>query len=266
MGIKTFVRGILFALMPFVATAGFSDTISGSGSAAFQNWSAADLNQNGNPYWDHTSMDGENKNIGFYLTDAPTAHLSGAPGALPFWGLAYNSPGDSGGAADPNIFFQRTALSSTASLELETAGASNVNQFGWYDITAPSVLHPLFLGPDSAPANTEFSPSLQYGFYLTTSGDTTYYTQSSLNSGGEDTHQHFVVFQESAISGKETYWLGIEDLPVGALGQEGNVGDYNDMIIRFSALWPPEEVPEPSTAALVLGAILLLTGWRRRCR
>ena len=209
-------------------------------------------------------MDGDNRNIGYFLTDAPTAHLLGAPGALPFWGNAYNSPADSGGTADPNFFFQRTALSSTVDLEMEMAGASNVNQFGWYDITSPSVLYPLFVGHDSAPATNVFSPSVQYGFYLKTLGGVTFYTQSSLNQSAEATHQHFAAFQESAISGKEIYWLGIEDSTVAALGQEGNVGDYNDMVIRFSALWPPEEVPEPTTLSLVLGGTLLLIGSRRR--
>lgn len=211
-------------------------------------------------------MDGVNRNIGYYLVNAPTAPLAGAPGALPFWGNAYNSVSDSGGTADPSFFFQRTAPSSAVSLQLEIAGVSNVNQFGWYDITDSSILHPLFLGPDSAPASTVFSPSPQYGFYLKTSGDNTYYTQSSLNSSGESDHQHFVAFQESAISGKEIYWLGIEDLSVAGLGQEGNIGDYNDMVIRLSALSPPNEIPEPSTAVLILGSALLFIGWRPRRR
>jgi hypothetical protein len=209
-------------------------------------------------------MDGDNRNIGYYLTDAPTAHLSGAPGALPFWGNTYDSLTDSGSTADSHFFFQKTALSSTVNLEMEMAGASNVNQFGWYDITTPSVLYPLFVGHDSAPATNVFSPSVQYGFYLKTLGGVTFYTQSSLNQSTEVTHQHFAVFEESAISGKEIYWLGIEDSTIAGLGQEGYIGDYNDMVIRLSALSPPNEIPEPSTAVLVLGGLLLLTGWRLR--
>ena len=263
MGIKIVVRGIPLAAIFFMATAALSDTIIGTGSATFQNWVAADLNENGKPYWDQTSMDGSKRNVGYYLTDAPTAHLLDAPGALPFWGNAYNSPADKGGSADPNFFFQRTVPSSTVTLELEVAGLSNVNQFGWYDITAPSVLNPLFAGQDSAPASTVFSPSVQYGFYLTTAGGATFYTQSSLNQSGETAHQHFAVFQESAVSNNEIYWLGLEDLPTGALGHEGCVGDYNDMLIRLCPLPPPNEIPEPSTIALVLCGILLV-GWRQR--
>lgn len=263
MGIKIVVRGIPSAIILFVATVALSDTIAGSGSAAFQNWVAADLNENGRPYWDQRSMDGGDLNIGYCLTDASTAHLTGAPGALPFWGNAYNSSADKGGSADPSFFFQRTVLSSTVSLKLEIAGLSNVNQFGWYDITEPSVLNPLFVGQDSAPASTVFSPSEEYGFYLKTVGGATFYTQSSLNQGSETTHQHFAVFQESAISKSEIYWLGLEDLTTDALAHEGYVGDYNDMVIRLDPLSPPNEIPEPSTIALVLGGILLV-GWRQR--
>jgi hypothetical protein len=265
MGIKIVVRGFLSVLMLYVATEAFSDTIVGSGSAAFQNWVAADLNENGHPYWDQKSMDGIDRNIGYYLTDAPTAPLAEAPGALPFWGNAYNSHADNKGTADLNIFFQRTALSSTVNLELEVAGLSNVNQFGWYNITQPSVLYPLFAGPDSAPATNVFSPSVQYGLYLKSVGGATFYTQSSLNQCSETTHQHFAVFQQSAISGKEIYWLGIEDSTTAALAHEGYMGDYNDMVIRLCPLSPPDVIPEPSTIVLVLGSLLLM-GCRLRRR
>lgn len=212
-------------------------------------------------------MDGDQRNVGYYLIDASSAHLSGAPGALPYWGNAYNSDADNSGTADLSFFFQRTAPMSTALLKLEVAGQSNVNEFGWYDTTDPSALHPLFLGPDSAPVNNIFSPSLQYGFYLKSGNAGTFYTQSSLNTSGDTSHQHFAVFRESAVTGAEIYWIGIEDLTVSALNRnEGGVGDYNDMLIRLSPLSPPNEVPEPSTALLVLSGTLLLAGLRLRRR
>ena len=80
---------------------------------------------------------------------------------------------DTGGTADPSFYFQNTASSLTASLKLEMAGNEDINQFGWYDITRPSVLHPLFLGPDSPPATQDFSPSAHYGFYLSGAGSNT---------------------------------------------------------------------------------------------
>ena len=264
MGIQHVRRHGLFirvALSLLMATATFADTIVGSGSAAFRMWTAADLDQDGKPYWDNVSIDGDKQNVGYFLIDAPTAPLTLAPGALPYWGNAYNSAADTGGTADLNFSFLRSALSSTASLELEDAGNENINQFGWYDITRPMVLHPLFLGPDTAPANQIFSPTAHYGFYLSGS-EGTFYTQSSLNPHGDTSHQHFVVFEESALPGVQAYWLGIEDLTVRGLnGYEGGTGDYNDMLIRICTV-----VPEPSTAALALVGLLLLLGPLHRHR
>ncbi|HUJ08950.1 MAG TPA: hypothetical protein VL171_02900, partial [Verrucomicrobiae bacterium] len=107
------------------ATPVFSDTISGSGGAGFQTWAGSNLTENASPYWDNTSMDGLDRNVGFYLVNAPTAPLSNAPGALPYWGNAYNSVLDTGGTADPNFFFQKDATTSTAILQLEVAAFSN---------------------------------------------------------------------------------------------------------------------------------------------
>ena len=262
MGNKKVVSGSVIAISLFVSVAAFADTISGTAGAAFQNLAGANLNQNGKPYWDNISIDGSNKNVGFFLVNAPTAPLADAPGVLPYWGNAFNSATDSGGAADLNFTLQRTAASSIASLQLEVAQNANINEFGWYNTTNPAVLNPIFLGPDSASASNSFSPSGQYGFYLKGAGGT-YFTQSSLNTAGDTNHQHFAIFQQSSTSGAEVYWIGIEDLSVSGLnGAENGAGDYNDMLVRISAV----AVPEPSTAVLVLGGSLLMLGLRKRRR
>jgi hypothetical protein len=145
---------------------------------------------------------------------------------------------------------------------LEVAANANINEFGWYNIANPSVLHPIFTGPDSAPATDPFTPSAQYGFYLTSDGGT-YYTQSSLNPVGDTNHQHFAVFEQSSTSGAEVYWLGIEDFNLSQFnGAEGGVGDYQDMLVQISAI----AVPEPSTVALVMSGSLLMLGLRKRRR
>ncbi len=268
MGIQRVVRGITFGLFAgslFVSASAFADTISGTAGATFQSWAATNLNQNGKPYWDNVSLDGSNKNVGFFLVNAPTAPLAGAPGALPFWGNTFNSATDSGGTPDLNFTFQRTAASSVANLELEVAGNKNINEFGWYDTTDPSVLHPIFLGPDSAPSTDTFSPSASYGLYLK-GDDGTYYTQSSLNPSGDNGQQHFAVFEQSSTNAAPVYWIGIEDLNVSELnGAEGGTGDYNDMLVRISAV-SLQTVPEPSTTVLVISGTLILLGLRKRRR
>jgi hypothetical protein len=240
-------------------TPAFSDTISGSVGAGYQSWAVTNLDQDGSPYWDNPSLDGPGRNVGFYLTGAPTAPLAGAPGALPYWGEPFTSNTDSGGNADLSFFFQKTAPSSSAILKLEVAGRSNVNEFGWYDTSDPTNLHALFLGAAVAPTTNAFSPSAQYGFYLKSAGTDLYFTQSSLNSGGDTGHQHFAVFRDSSVTGG--YWIGVEDFAVNEFGgNENNVGDYNDMLIRLNVL----PVPEPSTAMLVLSGSLLMIGLIRR--
>ena len=248
----------------FCPVAAIADTISGTAGAAFQSWTAADLNQNGKPYWDNVSLDGSNMNVGFFLVNAPTAPLADAPGALPYWGNTFDSVTDSGGTADLNFTFQRTASFSFASLQLEEAGNADINEFGWYDTTDPSTLHPIFTGPDSAPTTNTFAPSAQYGFYLK-GADGVYHTQSSLNSSDETNHQHFAVFEQSTPNGGQVYWLGMEDLGFSGLnGAEGGMGDYNDMLVRIST--QILTVPEPSTVGLALSGTLLMLCVRRRRR
>ena len=159
-----------------------------------------------------------------------------APGALPYWGNTFTSNTDSGGTADLNFFFQRdSASSSSATLKLEVAGRSNVNEFGWYDINDPSTLNPLFGGSAVAPTTSNFSPSADYGFYLKSGNADLYFTQSSLNSGGDTQPPTLCGFPRFLGCGNRNYWIGVEDLPAnGFAGNENNVGDYNDMLIRIS--------------------------------
>ena len=83
MGLRKVVWGSVVVVSLFGTVAAIADTISGTAGAAFQSLAGANLNQNGNPYWDNTSIDGSNRNVGFFLVNAPTAPLAGAPGALP---------------------------------------------------------------------------------------------------------------------------------------------------------------------------------------
>ena len=262
MNIKRVIGGSISVALFLGSVGAFADTISGTGTAAFQNWGTADLNQNGAPYWDNTSLDGSNMNVGFFMINAPTAPLAGAPGALPYWGNAFNSAGDTGGTPDLNFTFNKTTASSIASLQLEVAANSNLNEFGWYTVGDPADLHPIFAGSASPITTDPFTPSAQYGFYLKGSNGT-FYTQSSLNPAGDTSQQHFVVYEQSSTNGAEVYWLGIEDLSTHDLfGAEGGAGDYNDMVVKISGV----AVPEPSSVLLVVSGAALMLGLRKRRR
>jgi hypothetical protein len=275
---KQVVWGSLVTLILFVAPSNRADLIQGSQNAGFQSWNVNDINDNGNPFWDNKSLDVadqttnqkkkkkqvKNTNVGFNLTGTSAIQLSGAPGDLPYWGLAGKSKKKNGGNADLNFIFQREELTSAATLKLELAPTADIDEFGWYDVTNPTVLHPIFLGPDSPVTNETFSPSAQYGFYMKRGNEATFYTESALNPYKDRKHQHFAVFQESSTPGSEIYWIGIESNTRRELkGKEGSLGDYNDMLIRITESIPLP-VPEPSTAVLVLSSSLLVAWLRKR--
>src|SRR5574337_1277725 len=115
MSIKRVASIVVLALFLVPALA-LADTISGSVGAGWRHWTTADLDKDGQPYWDHGSSDGPNKNIGYCLTSA-NCSLASPPGAMDFWGMPFNSAADTGGAADPKISFHRTSTSSGADLK-----------------------------------------------------------------------------------------------------------------------------------------------------
>ena len=233
---------LVVAVMALAVSASASTNVVGSAGAGWQAWSAP--NQDGNPYWDNTSGDGNQKNIGYFLskTGGFSSHPA-SPNITPSWW------GYGDGSADLDFHFNSN-LSQVVKLYIEVAGYANINELGWYDVNNPSVGGVIFPGPAGAGSTAVFSPTTNFGLYIKTAGGKKYYTQSSLNAGAEQQHQHFALFKEAP----SVYWIGIEDRP--ANSGEGFGGDYNDMVIRMAV------VPEPATMSLfALGLLPLL---RRR--
>ena len=228
----------------------YADLIKGSSGADWRKWELSDLNNNGTPYWDHSSWDGPNKNIGNCLTSDNCGAYSPHPGAIDYWGMLH-------GGADSNFYFEGSAGGSDDDFTLLFALASlrTTNVFGWYETDSNGIRinqdnHIIFNGlVDDDGANHSFTLPQFYGFYFsnTTSGRT-YYTQSDYNSDDKG-QQHFAIFNDG-----NAFWMGIEDLP---LGQSDD--DYNDMILRD----PPSSVPEPSTLYLLAAGIFGLGILRR---
>lgn len=235
-------------LIPFVtfvlllSSPALADSVVGSGS--FQSgWSASN---NGSTFFNHVSWDGNGMNIGFCLAGGSTCNFSGQPGtALPvFAGANFSAPGS---------FYIAPSGGSGAALMIEVAGLSNSNQFGWYlagsDPTNAANRHPLFLGPQTAGATSNFNPSGSYGFYILAGGATLY--TSTLYGGAKD--QHFALFQSQPGG---AIWVGVEDLAL----KTGD-RDYNDMVIKITP------VPEPSSLALLgTGLVGLGSLVRRKIR
>lgn len=241
-------------VMPSIALA---DSIIGSSSSSgfVTGWAA---NENGLPYWDHTSWDGSNKNVGFCMTGTGgCVMVSGAPGALPTW-VGNTAPGT--WTADPNFYFASSGGSGNALLQVEIAGLAGSNIFGWFETNAAGnvigTMHQLFAGPDSAGAVASFAPTAYYGFYLTSSQGT-FFTLASLNAA-DTGMQHFAVFAPNSNNVNTEFWIGSEDLKL-----YNSDKDYNDLVVKITVA----SVPEPGTLGLLAAGLLgLAAGLRLRLR
>ena len=227
----------VFIVFLFSASA-FADTVTGFGG-----WQGFGVTSESGPqFWANSSWDGEQKNIGYYLTNSGggAGAISDFPGPIPYYGIAV-------GSADTNFYFHKTSSGSNVVLKVEVAGYNNVNEFGYYLLSAPGTLISLLTGPESPPATNSFQPTGDYGFYLKSgSGDT-------WKTGG--TGEHFAVFQQSSTPMAEIYWIGMEDLPFSNTDK-----DYNDMIVKVSQV----PVPEPTTMLLLGSGLIGLAGYGRK--
>jgi hypothetical protein len=225
----------LMAVLVMFSASAFADTVVGTGSGGWQTWVPSNVDQNRSPYWDGNSYDsGSSYNIGNYLTN--TGGFTGGSGP----GSAYQYWGTATGGSDP-FGFDWISGSSQGALKLEVAGFAPENIFGYYDADG---LHPIFGGSATAGASTIFTPTGDYGFYLT-SPQGTFRTGMT---GVDDLYQHFAIFREAPGA----YWIGMEDL------KTGSDFDYNDMVVRVSS------VPEPATMMLLGFGLVGLAGFRRK--
>ena len=166
----------------------FAQSIIGSSGAGFQTWKAANLNNNGAPYWDALTQDylgnKTSRNIGFCLTNSGDCvginSALFAPGTIPFWGMSYDPTADTGGGRDSLVYFKHNEkhLRATLQLQLSTKD-TEINEFGWFETNATGTthgpIHQLFQGsgvpPGSliaAPVGKEvtFKPTKYFGFYF----------------------------------------------------------------------------------------------------
>ncbi len=248
------LRWVAILLLLMLPTTALADSITSQGTGGYIPFPAwPPPSNNGSPYWNQPSADGSGMNIGYFITNTGAFSSSTqGPGPLNFWANA-------NGTADPNFYFVNNTSSSVAALLIEIAGYRNINIFGWYQVSNPSNQAVIFNGSASAGAVTTITiPVSDYGFFIQVGvGGPVYYTQSSLNPSGDTSHQHFVVFAQNPSSPAPTFWIGVEDLALGSstlVNREGNMGDYNDMVVRITPL------PEPSTLVLFVAGLLGVAG------
>lgn len=225
----------------------------GGGGFGWVGLSGFTLNNNGTPYFDHTSGDGAPPGAIW-----PILNNQGIPDSrLQFWGT-------SGGGADTGILFDLTsgAESATFTLKFEFAANAPVNEFGWFAASDPTVLNPIFGGPDTPGATTPvLLPTGPYGFYLKNISNGNVFLSLSGSSPNDAGFQHFAVFQDTAYPG--SLWIGVEDL-----GLESGDQDFNDLVVKVTGVTGSEtaHAPEPGTLLLVGSGLVAAGVARRRAR
>jgi hypothetical protein len=240
--------------------------LSGSGSGTIGNggWS---VQKQGDPWWDNNSSDPANKNIGDMLLGAiepafTPQSLASPPGALPY---LY---GTNTATAVTDWVFQDGV--GAAVLKLELAGNRNVNKLGIYKAGDPNTKITLFPGPVSPIATKPFSIPAAWGgkfglfIQFNDANAPIFYTESSLNTSGDEFYQHFALFKGATNQyGFVQWWIGVEDLPYASNPNEGNPnngnrGDFQDMVLTIEA------VPDASAWMLFLSGVPALALLRRK--
>lgn len=141
----------------------------------------------------------------------------------------------------------------------EVAGKEDINAFGWYVATEPTVLNEIFpgLASNGAYKSVVIDPPTDIGFYIK-SGNEVFYTQSGLNAknAGQDHIHQVAVFQN--ITNSKDYILAWEDISMknGVTSKYNTTqsdGDFNDLVVRV-------RVPEPATLGFIGLSLLSLSG------
>jgi hypothetical protein len=226
-----FLGLFVIALMPVHADTyfgGYEDTVNGdydyndlvfslSGTALTLNssgtWyseSAATLGTSGTPFWNHSSFDGSNYNVGYCVYGG--GHCNG--GAALDSGADFLASGTKGSVNDVTF----TPGSATATVILGIA--ADKNELGWFLTSDPSAIH--WIG--AAGSSDSFTPGGTFGLVGCNNwtgsrcAGTEFFSVTSDGNGG-DSASHFAFFGPAPVAAPEPGTLGLVGL--GLLGLIG---------------------------------------------
>jgi hypothetical protein len=224
---------LIAAILLAAATTVSADTLDVlSGDPAWHPWQTP-TTSGGTAFWNRSSYDGAptgDCNIGYWL--------SGLGGCTANGGQFYNgSPGTTGdylGSTDTRFGFTQDGgtASVTVTIQNQVSSWYPTNEFGWYLLSNPANLIPLFGRFSPQTGSATFIPAGDYGLYIA-SRQGTYYS-----GGPHAAPTHFAVFR---LPGEGHYMVGGEDM------WWSSDWDYNDMVVEVQL----NAVPEPMSLLLV---------------
>ena len=241
----------LALVLTLLTSAVKADTFVGTSTGSWQSLNTANIDEHPTPFWDNTSWDGSQQNVGYILQPYQP---------LDYWSIA--------GGVDKNVYFINSNNNpESVMLLIEIAGNKNINQLYVYDKDNPGDQIQVFSGSDSPGSPTSVTVTIPtswsgYGFLLKGAGNTNFYS-TSVDGATSDGNFAFFAPDGSLTSlgnggySGNVWYVAVEDLPLCNSDK-----DYNDMVFKVTNLSTP--VP-PS--ALLLGTGLLglgLVGWGRR--
>ena len=150
------------------------------------------LGTSGSPFWNHSSLDGPNDNIGYCIYGGGSCH----GGSALFAGSQYLASNATGSANDVTF----TASGSVQlNVILQNTAAKDI--LGWYSVSDPSTV--TWLNSSASDGLFSFNPGGAFGLVARTQGSDpnqgfTYYSQTGF--GSADSVSHFAFFGDSPVA------------------------------------------------------------------
>lgn len=262
---SSFLRLTLAGSLLLSSSVLFADTVNTGAANVWTNLTAG--SEAGGNFFNNTSDDGANCNVGYLLTGATAPgsciNVIGDLSGIPTNGTTYSYLNNAGASAGAFNFTSDNIVGTPShgvTLHIEIAGRRDSNTFGY---RLNGVDTTLFGGVTANPVSTTFNipANSAFSFWFQANGNT-YYTDGA---GSE----RFALFRFAQTRTPESangtnlsaYVLGMEDGDLNSrTGKTYGDEDFQDLIVSIQV------VPEPGTVSALAAAVLVTVAAVRRRR